>query len=150
VNSDTVARNFEPGAPAPHERLAAAQQLKDAGWRIRVRLDPLMPLPNWQRDYAAIIERINALQPEIVTLLGFFYFPGIQEYAPESPHMFSLARELGVDGRYRVAHPTRLAMYRFCMEHLHAPAVGLCKETLKMYHDLHLDPHHVTCNCGTL
>ena len=150
VNSETVARALEKGAPPVSERLAAALKLRDAGWRIRIRLDPLLPLPNWHNDYAAIIEDINALQPEIVTLLGFFYFPGILQYVRESRHIFSLAREVGVDGRYRVAHPIRLAMYRFCIERLRCPALGLCKETLQMYADLGRDPRHVTCNCGTL
>ena len=150
VNSDTVSSHFEKGAPPPRERLAAARQLKAAGWRIRIRLDPLLPLANWQADYAAVIDEINALQPEIVTLLGFFYFPGILQYIREDRLLFSFAREVGVDGRFRIPHPTRLAMYRSCIERLRVPALGLCKETLKMYTDLARDPHHVTCNCGTL
>ncbi|MEW6354709.1 MAG: spore photoproduct lyase family protein [Planctomycetota bacterium] len=149
VNCDAVSRRYEKGAPSPRQRLAAARRLKDAGWRIRLRLDPLLPIENWQGEYAAIIDEINALQPEIVTLLGFFYFPKILQHVREGREIFSLAREIGVDNRRRIPHPARLALYRFCLDRLSVPAVGLCKETLKMYADLGLDPGHVTCNCGT-
>ncbi|NOZ19993.1 MAG: hypothetical protein GXP25_02780 [Planctomycetes bacterium] len=73
----------------------------------------------------------------------------ILEYVREGSELFSFAREVGVGNRRRIPHPTRLALYCFCIDRLHIPATGLCKETLKMYTDLDRDPDHVTCNCGT-
>lgn len=150
LNSEAVSSRYERRAPPPEERIAAARRLRGAGWRVRVRLDPLLPLPNWRDDYARVIERINALGPEIVTLLGFFHFPEILQYVREGREIFPLASEEGVDHRRRLPHAVRAEIYRFCIERLHGPKVGLCKETLAMYRDLGLDPGAVSCNCGTL
>ena len=71
-NADYVGRRWELGAPSPKGRFAAARGMKEAGWRIRFRLDPMIPYADgeehWRDGYAHAIDRINALEPEMVTL----------------------------------------------------------------------------------
>jgi spore photoproduct lyase len=48
VNSEYMGRTTETGAPLPSERFQAARRMKDAGWPIRFRLDPMFPHEDWQ------------------------------------------------------------------------------------------------------
>lgn len=43
VNSEYVGRRWEQGAPLPSRRFAAAAKMQEAGWPIRLRLDPMIP-----------------------------------------------------------------------------------------------------------
>ena len=149
VNAEEVAQRYESKAPTPGERLEAATQLKRAGWRVRLRLDPLIPVKGWRDAYGRLAERINALGPEMVTLLGLFYFPAAVNFTPKGSDVFSFATEQTVDRRMRIPHGQRQEMFRFLLERLNAPKVGLCKETVEMYRELGWDTENVTCNCGT-
>ncbi len=40
---EELARKLEPGAPAPRERLAAMEKLREAGVRVGARIDPVIP-----------------------------------------------------------------------------------------------------------
>jgi spore photoproduct lyase len=50
-------------------RLQAARKLQDAGYRIRIRLDPIVPIPDWETAYGDTIRRIfEKVNPESVTM----------------------------------------------------------------------------------
>jgi spore photoproduct lyase len=69
LNAAEVSRQFEIGAPSFERRLAAARRAQEAGYPIRVRLDPIVLLPGWQRMYADTIGRIFAeIAPQRITL----------------------------------------------------------------------------------
>jgi len=69
LNAAEVSQEFEIGAPSFENRLRAARQAQDAGYRVRIRLDPIVPLPGWERMYAAAIGEIFAkISPERVTI----------------------------------------------------------------------------------
>jgi len=147
VNSSEAARRFERGAPPPEARLEAAQKLKDAGWEVRVRLDPLLPLDRWQDDYERIVERINRLEPTVVTLGSLRFFRTLVNHAPRS-EVFAYGEDHNdPDGRLRLAEPVRLAMYRFLKERLSCLRIGLCKETEKVHRELDLPGGNQSCNC---
>lgn len=148
VNAEAVARKYERGAPAPAARLAAAKKLREAGWEVRVRLDPLLPVPDWKDQYAEIIDKINEVGPAVVTLGSLRYFKNLLAHAPAATDVFGMGLDHGdPDGRLRVAEEQRQEMYRFCMERLSSLRLGLCKETEKMHRALGLPGTHQSCNC---
>lgn len=49
VNAEEVGAAYEKGAPLPSERLAGAKRLRNRGWRIKIRLDPMIPVGVLQR-----------------------------------------------------------------------------------------------------
>ncbi len=65
---------FEKNTPHPDERLAAAWRLKAAGWRVRVRIDPIIPEIGLG-SYREIVRQVRALAPEKVTLGVLKHFP---------------------------------------------------------------------------
>ena len=42
---------WEHGTPPPSQRFSAASAMKDAGWPIRFRLDPMVPYARWRSGY---------------------------------------------------------------------------------------------------
>ena len=69
LNAPEVSRDFEIGAPPFERRLRAAQLAEKAGYPIRFRLDPIVPVSGWETMYAEAIEEIfEQIAPERITL----------------------------------------------------------------------------------
>ena len=49
-------------------RLSKAKEMKQAGYRIRFRLDALAPVPNWEEELVATIAEVNDIKPEMLTI----------------------------------------------------------------------------------
>ncbi|MBN1420327.1 MAG: hypothetical protein JXP34_16220 [Planctomycetes bacterium] len=144
VNHTDAAARFERGAAPVAERLAAARELRHRGWRLRMRIDPMI----LGYAYAEIAREVAALGPERVTLgtlraeksLPRFVGNGVLA-ALEPPH-----EEKGLS-RYPVER--RLDLYRQAIEVLRPVcSLGLCEETRDVWDALDLDADAKSCNCG--
>ncbi|MFQ5884542.1 MAG: radical SAM protein, partial [Thermoplasmata archaeon] len=58
LNSSSVARRWERKAPPPEKRIEAAKKLYNNGYEVRIRIDPMVPIRNWKRDYRELVEMI--------------------------------------------------------------------------------------------
>lgn len=141
VNAADVSAQYERGAPPSMERLAAAERLKRRGWRVRLRLEPMLPAPNWQTAYQPALQRIGEIGPERLTVGSLRYFPALRRRHKGFP-LIRVERD-GADGRMRVTRSLRLEMYQFVRSHLPFP-FGLCKETADLHATFNPLPH---CNC---
>ena len=146
VNSPDAARDHESGAAEPADRLAAARKLKKQGWRVRIRLDPMIK----GYDYSQVVEAIRALAPERVTLGTLradpTLFPRVEGIA-----IFNALDQPtdGSIGRYPLAD--RLGLYGPAVERLRdVSTIGLCEETPSVWEALNLDVENKTCNCNPL
>jgi len=64
-----VAALLEQGAPAPARRIAAMGRLHRAGYPVRIRLSPIVPVRGWRDAYARLIAAAAAAAtPEMATL----------------------------------------------------------------------------------
>lgn len=144
VNAPEVARRYEQGAAEVADRLAAARQLKAAGWRVRIRIDPMFK--GW--DYGGVIEEVRGLAPERVTLGTLRAEPHLLRVINDG--LFAdLEEPAGKRGLARYALATRLAVYRPAVERLRGVCpVGLCEETRDVWDALGLDAEAKSCNCG--
>jgi len=146
INAVEVSRRFERGAPDLSERLEAAGMCKDAGYPIRIRLDPMIPVEEWQVIYEHVVDEINILNPERVTLGALRYFPVAKVFAGKlgrDVSVFDYAVEHGVDGRRRIPKFLRMGMYQTVLKRLKVPA-AVCKETRDVVGLLDLNQR---CNC---
>jgi len=146
INAIEVSKRFENGAPGLSERLEAAAMCKDAGYPVRIRLDPMIPIEGWQVTYEHVVGEINILNPERVTLGALRYFPVAKVFARKlgrDVSVFDYAVERCVDGRRRVPKLLRIEMYRTALKRLKVPA-GVCKETKDVVRLLDLNQR---CNC---
>lgn len=151
VNAERVSEKYEKQAPPVRARLMSAKRLKDLGWKIRLRLDPIIPIQGWRDSYASLVEEIANVQPETITIGSLRFFPTLQNHAPESD-VFSFAiDEMDPDGRMRIPFEQRLEMYQHIISLLKSAMplarIGLCKETEKMHKALGFPGEGQTCNC---
>jgi DNA repair photolyase len=67
VNTETVAKQLEHGAPSPNKRAHAAMRIRGAGYEVRVRVDPIIAGSN--PAYTGLMERICTFtEPSLITL----------------------------------------------------------------------------------
>ena len=64
VNSPEAAAVYERGAATVDDRFRAARKLKRKGWRVRIRIDPMIV----GFPYSATVKAVRALAPERITL----------------------------------------------------------------------------------
>lgn len=140
VNSQIAARLYERNVPTPVERIDAARRLKDLGWRIRIRLDPVL-IEAGSEGYKQACDAIRALGPEMTTVGSLRYFPTLTRFTPSLP-MANVAR--AADGRMRYAKSVRVQIYRQIADWLgYRPS--LCKESAEVWRELGWD--FAGCNC---
>ena len=126
VNAPEVALKYEKLAPSPFERLRAASKLLEMGWRVRVRLDPIVIENNEGIElYRQICREISFIGPERVTAGMLRQYPGLYRFTSEAPRK-GLSK--ATDGRMRYPVFLRVKVYQMIAGWLNfAPA--LCKET---------------------
>ena len=146
VNAEQAQAEHERGAAGTAERLAAAKQCKDAGWRVRIRLDPMIA----GCEYREIAEAVAALPPERVTLGTLRADPGLYPCLSETLRA-PLVPAPAEKGRYALARypfDLRLALYRQAADRLRSVcSLGLCEETPDMWKALGFDWRNASCNC---
>ena len=64
VNSAAVSRRFEGGTASVASRIAALRALAVAGYPVGLTVAPVMPLPAWREDYAALLRDVAAALPD--------------------------------------------------------------------------------------
>jgi len=144
VNNPEAAAKHEAGAATVKDRLEAARRLKKRGWRIRIRIDPMI----LGFDYGWITRRVKALKPERVTLGSIRAELNLDRFAKTS---LLQALERPADPKSLARYPlkTRLKMYRDAIRILGKTCpIGLCEETYDVWHALGLDTAAKPCNCG--
>jgi DNA repair photolyase len=143
VNNPEAARQYEGGAASVAERMATAKELKSLGWRVRIRIDPMIA----GFDYAGILEQVAQLEPERVTLGTLRADRALPRYVNEG--LFAeLEPPVKEKGLARYPKSTRLALYRSAIKKLKDIApIGLCEETPDIWEALGLDTEAKQCNC---
>ena len=70
VNAAHVSERWEIDAPHPWERLEAAKKVRDYGYPVRLRIDPMVPVSNWEVGYRELVDKIMKYVPdaEVITL----------------------------------------------------------------------------------
>jgi spore photoproduct lyase len=144
INPPEVAERFEADAPSPDRRIAAALKCMKAGYRVRIRIDPIIPVENWMDFYGRLAEKIKKINPERVTLGCLRLFPAVKAFSLRDKSIFNYATERTADGRFRPPENLRIKIYRFLLSKLKGLEVGVCKETWTVFKALNLP---LKCNC---
>lgn len=150
LNADAVARRWEKGAPSVDRRIEAGRKLKAAGYEVRVRIDPIVPVANWEQHYGDLVRQLFASYvPERITLGSL---RGLQTTVNGSSDKSWVAylEEKSNWGK-KVRFDTRYAAFRRTIDVLRSEygyhSVALCKETVGMWDALGLDHKNMRCNC---
>jgi len=149
INAEYPAQRWELGAPPPRRRIAAAMRMKKAGWPVRVRLDPMIPYEDgehrWRDGYASVIEQINELAPEMVTIGALRASSmGLATAAKTNGRptdLFTYLSEKDPSNfKYRLPFETQVEMYRFAIDRLDRKRIvpALCKEDVSVWKEVGL------------
>lgn len=115
-------KTLEPGTATTRQRILAAKQCADAGYKIAFVLDPMFYLPDWKKLYSELIAHIFSIfTPHQISLfyLGTFRFTkGMLKVFKKDKEFERLLLHgefvSGEDKKSRYFKPIRVAMY----EHL--------------------------------
>jgi hypothetical protein len=64
----TISAEYEKKVAPLAARLDKAVEMKKGGHRIRFRLDALAPIPGWESELDLMLDRINRIRPEMLTI----------------------------------------------------------------------------------
>ncbi len=169
LNSQEISRRFELGAPGFSDRLSAAGKAARAGYRIRIRLDPIVPLEDWQKMYARTVREIaRVIQPERITL-GTLRFEenfmrmrrkllvtgeslaGLMDgMVPMFEPKKVLGRKRPLKGKYSFPEKQRVELFSFLANEISKyldSSLSLCKESERVWRSVGLEPRSDICVC---
>lgn len=149
VNAEKVADRWEK-APPVKERIEAAKMPKDAGFEVRLRIDPMFPIEGWQEAYSALLEQIfTKLTPDRITIGSL---RGLQSTINNSKDKtWTVYLDEPSNWGRKIVNPIRKSMYHTVIRILRDTYgfcdIALCKEPVQMWKDLRMDYRKICCNC---
>lgn len=149
INADAVSKRWENYAPTVKERLEAAAKVADQGYEVRLRIDPMVPILNWQQHYGELVETIFSMfAPERVTLGCLRGLISTIIHAKDKSWVEYL-RENSNWGK-KPPFEERFQMYEFVYKSLQSFGLnkfGICKDTISIWRKLGMKPSNIKCNC---
>jgi spore photoproduct lyase len=150
LNAIPVAEKWEKGAPKVLDRIEAAKKLSNENYEIRIRIDPMVPIENWQRYYKELIDLVfSNFIPERIT---FGSLRGLQSTinGTKDTSWVHYLKETSNWGK-KIDFTTRLKMYSNVTTYLKKKyrydRIAFCKETKAMWQKLGMDYKNIKCNC---
>jgi len=150
INAFKVSERWEKDAPSSKDRILAAKKLNDNGYPVRVRIDPIIPIKDWEVQYKELVDYLfDNLTPEIITMGSL---RGLQSTINNSKDR-SWIKYLDDRSNWgkKVSFEKRIKMYKTIIKYLDTEYnyrdIGLCKETKKMWDNLGMDYKNIKCNC---
>ena len=169
INAPEVSKKFEIGAPSFKKRLIAARRVQEAGYPLRLRLDPIVPIKGWKKAYKETIHEIfDNVSPERITLgtlrfeEGFYNIRNsifttgkdLPQYLDKMKPMFPPKIFPGSDrpkvGKYSFSETKRIRIFDYVINEIQKHSscdLALCKESTDVWDELGLDLHQVKCVC---
>ncbi len=152
VNAYPVAERWEKGAPHPLRRIDAGKVLSEYGYRVRVRLDPIVPVKNWKEYYTKVINDIfKNFKPDRITLGTLRGLWSTINNCKDKSWITYLINGENTNWGLKQSFEVRLKIYKFILDLLDKEYgyrdVGICKETVSIWRALGLDYRKIKCNC---
>lgn len=151
----SISQQYERKVAPLARRLEAAARLKRQGWAVRFRLDALTPVEGWCEDLHEVVDAINAVGPEMLTLGSL--------RASDAQRLKGAAIKNGRDGaifdalrdkdpsgfKYRLDPAVQAAMFREVKANLDPGILlNLCKEDLSVWRRVGLKFSGCHCLAG--
>jgi len=176
ISARTQSTAIEPETAPWNRRIEAARRCQEAGYIVRFRFSPIVPVKNWQEENAELIERIFArTKPDVISLCAFGWM-SVEEAkacidfdlldpqyvaAMKAAAPFISARGFTNGGGRPIPHDARAYMFKFLIDeirkHHETVPISLCLETMEMWAlferelGMPVNPYKKSsyyCNCG--
>jgi spore photoproduct lyase len=138
VNPEELIREEEGPTATLDERFAAAARCVEHGFQVSFHFDPVFLVPDWERMYCSVVERIGRFQPESVSWISlgtFRYPPALRERIGERPYLFDEYVPCR-DRKHRYVQRRRVRAYRTLVDALRrqtSAPVYLCMESAAVW-----------------
>jgi spore photoproduct lyase len=125
LNSPEVHAFEEKGSASLEQRLQAARECVEKGFRVCLHFDPILYYPGWEEGYAQIIDMIfDYLSAESIAYLSLGSFrcmPQLKEFIerhyPQCTYIYAEFIS-GLDAKMRLLRPLRVKQFRFLVNRL--------------------------------
>jgi DNA repair photolyase len=139
----TISDRYEKKVAPLQARLKKAAEMKLAGYRIRFRLDALAPIPNWEAELKEVMEHINRISPEMLTIgaLRASNAGALRRAAEKNERdgsIFDYIATVDPSGfKHRTEQDFHIRAFRLIKDLLNpSVALGLCKEDVTMWQEI--------------
>jgi spore photoproduct lyase len=173
IAARTQTEVFEDKTASMEARIEAARKCQQAGYLVRFRFSPIIPVKNWREENAELIRLIFArTKPDVISLCAFGWMDVDDaracldfslldhEYVAAMEAAAPFVRERGytIGGGRPMPHDARAVMFDFLIDTIRSVSpdtvVALCLETEEMWRAfegrLGMTPEHYVCNCGPM
>ncbi|HAX46826.1 MAG TPA: radical SAM protein, partial [Nitrospina sp.] len=144
LNPQTIIDREEKGTPGLQQRLEAARQCANKGYKIGIHLDPIIIFPGWEKAYYELVDNIfKVLSPSQIewVSLGSFRYRGPLKQIIKERHedtlLFTGEHVASKDGKYRYLRPLRNQIYESLRDALKKYSANLnvymCMETREIW-----------------
>lgn len=168
ISGKTQSENFEYKAASMSNRIESARRCQEAGYHVRFRFSPIIPVKNWQDENREMIDELFAqVRPDLITFetLRFLDYAAIKNSFDLSllDEEFLEVMEEAQGSEHlqgcEIPHDYRHKVYRFIIDELERVSpetpYALCRADRKMWDELADDfnrhdqtPDRYVCNCG--
>ena len=150
INAYDVAERWERLAPHPKERIDAAMELSKAGYQVRLRIDPIVAVDDWENSYKGVIDDIfRKFRPERITLGTLRGLTRVIARSRDRSWVKYLDEKTNFGKR--ISLPVRVKIYRTVMGYLKKKydfdQVAICKDTVEVHDMVGSDRRNLRCNC---
>ncbi|MGB2805165.1 MAG: spore photoproduct lyase family protein [Candidatus Zixiibacteriota bacterium] len=150
LNAGPAVKSWERKAPTLLQRLKAAEKLFKSDYEVRIRIDPMVPIQNWEKSYRELVDNIfSRFRPERITIGSLRGLQSTVNSTKDRSWVHYLT-ETSNWGK-KIDFTTRLRMYSTIIGYLKNEygyrEVALCKETKAMWRKLGMDYKNIRCNC---
>lgn len=154
LNPQIIINEHEFGTASLDERINAAKQCQQHGYRIRFRIDPGIFCDNWKTAYSSLIEKnFSNTEPENITIGMLRLFKGHISLSKKAykinSDLFMPLTETAKDGKLRYALEKRIKFYKFLIDTITGynkkVRIAICRESQELYNGLSFK--NQLCNC---
>ena len=169
LSTPTVSRRIETDTATTEERLAAARKCQEAGYTVRFKFKPVIPIANWRREATDMLEKLfAAVRPDNLSMEMLFFdtvneLKELFDCSLFEPALFKMLQEHEAAGRMTdKMHPFpdafRAEVYSYYIDEIRRLSpdtrVSLCAETKEMWDRLgprlRMTSEGFVCNCGPI
>ncbi|MBD3183619.1 hypothetical protein GF312_15115 [Candidatus Poribacteria bacterium] len=170
LSCETVAEKIEKKAPSMDQRIHAAELCQKAGYTVRFRFSPIIPIKNWRDENAEMIKRMfSKVKPDLITMDVLGWMSADQIVNSMDIFLFDdkyrqVVEEMAGDNVRRIEnspkqifpHNLRLEIYNFFLNEIQKIneniPIAICMETHKMWKELSIklgmNKENYICCCG--
>jgi len=151
LSGSTQAALIERDAPPSGARIAAARQCQNAGYAVRARVSPIVPVVDWRDENRYLVAQIfEHIDPDILTLdvLGWMSPAAMAESLDLSLLESRFRAEVeallasgeAVEGKHIFSHDLRAEVMGFVIDEIRRvrpdAVIAICNETFEMWEEL--------------